>query len=90
MNGVKPPRLRTISEAVAEIRSADPETALTAYRIRQLVLNGTLPKIQAGKKYLINLDMLFEFLNVNTITKAEKNADKTDNSVYENIISRID
>jgi excisionase family DNA binding protein len=40
----------------------DEGTAVTEYHIRRLVLSGKLPKIKAGKKYLINLDLLLDYL----------------------------
>ena len=45
-----PPRMRTIQEAAAELRKIDPGTAVTPYRIRQLVLDGTIPHVKAGNK----------------------------------------
>lgn len=63
------PRMRTIAEAVAEIRAADPDTAITPYRIRQLILCGILPSVRAGNKYLVNLDLLLEYLNEPTADK---------------------
>lgn len=56
------PRMRTISETVAEIRAQDPKTAITPYRVRQLLLNGILPSVRAGNKYLLNLDDLLDYL----------------------------
>lgn len=56
------PKMRTIQEAAAEIKRTDPNTAVTPYAIRQMVLNGNLPHIKAGKKYLINLDVLERYL----------------------------
>lgn len=56
-------RMRTITEAVAEIKAADPHTALTVHALRQLILSGKVPSIMAGKKYLINLDTLIEYLS---------------------------
>lgn len=56
------PRMRTISEAVSEIRAQDPQTAVTPYRVRQLILSGVLPSVRAGNKYLIDLDVLIEYL----------------------------
>lgn len=56
------PRMRTISEAVSEIRAADPNSAVTPYRVRQLILSGVLPSVRAGNKYLIDLDVLIEYL----------------------------
>lgn len=66
---VSTPRLRTIREAACEIKSIDPNTAVTPYRIRQLILNGILPSVRAGNKYLLNLDLLLEYLNEPTADK---------------------
>lgn len=57
-----PPRMRTIQEAAAELRRIDPGTAVTPYRIRQLVLDGTIPHVKAGNKRLVNLDTLLNYL----------------------------
>ena len=56
------PRMRTITEAASEIRAQDPNTAVTPYRIRQLILTGSLPSVRAGNKYLIDLDILLDYL----------------------------
>ena len=47
------PRMRTLNKALEEIRSVDPDTAISMRAIRRMI---------AGKKRLINLDMLFEAL----------------------------
>lgn len=57
------PRMRTVKEAAAELKELDSHTALTEWRIRELALSGVLPRVQAGKKLLINLDTLIEYLN---------------------------
>lgn len=57
------PRMRTVKEAAAELKELDPHTALSEWRIRELALSGVLPRVQAGKKLLINLDILIEYLN---------------------------
>lgn len=57
------PRMRTIQEAAKELRKTDPNTALTPYAIRQMVLNGTIPCINVGKKRLINMDILEHYLS---------------------------
>lgn len=56
------PRIRTIQEAAKELKLSDPNTAVTPYAIRQMVLKGTIPHIQAGTKRLINMDVLEQFL----------------------------
>ena len=62
-------RLRTVSEAAAELRALDPHTAMTPYHIRQLCLKGILPTIKAGKKRLLNLNDLVEYMNGPTADK---------------------
>ena len=57
------PRMRTVHEAAQEMKKLDPSTAVTEYHIRRLVLDGVLPRIKAGKKYLMNLDSLLEYFN---------------------------
>ena len=62
-NEHKIPRMRTVHEAAEELKKLDPSTAVTEYHIRRLVLDGVLPRLKAGKKYLINLDSLLEYFN---------------------------
>lgn len=56
-------RMRTIDEAYEYLKAQDPETAMTRYYLRQLVINGTIPAVMAGRKYLLNLDKLEEYLS---------------------------
>ena len=81
-NDTKLPRLRTLDGCYEEIRKLDKNTAISKYYIRQLVLSGVLPRIKAGKKYLINLDLLIEYL---TNPEADKfkpcNAAPIDNGI---------
>lgn len=58
----KIPKMRTVPEAAKELKSIDPNTAITEYHIRQLALSGVLPRVQAGRKLLINFDLLLEYL----------------------------
>lgn len=58
----KIPRMRTVHEAAKELRRIDENTAVTEYHIRQLALSGILPRVQAGRKMLINFDLLLEYL----------------------------
>lgn len=51
-------RWRKIREAYAEIKSADPNTALTESAIRRMVQRGDIPSYRIGTHYLINLDDL--------------------------------
>ena len=56
------PRMRTVHEAAEELRKMDANTAVTEYHIRQLAVNNVIPRVKAGKKYLINLDALIAYL----------------------------
>lgn len=57
------PRMRTLTEAYKEIKAKDEKTGMTPYFLRQLVLQGQVPSIKAGRKYLVNMDMLDAYLN---------------------------
>lgn len=50
----------TIKEASAMVEG------LTEYRVRQMCVNKQIPCIMAGKKYLINKDILLDFLRGKT------------------------
>ena len=69
MNNLKLPRMRTIAEASEELKALDPHTAMTPYHIRRLCLDGILPTVKAGKKILLNLDTLIEYMNDPTAEK---------------------
>ena len=69
MDTAKIPRMRTIKEAMQELRALDSHTAITEYHIRQLAVSGVIPRVQAGKKYLINLDTLIEYMQNPTAQK---------------------
>lgn len=53
---------RTIKEAAAHYRAADPNTALTEYAIRTLVRTGRVPSVRVGKKYLVTIEALEAYL----------------------------
>ena len=55
-------RMRLLKEAYSEIKANDPDTALTIYAVRKMVLSGEIPHHKAGKRYLINMDLLEAYL----------------------------
>lgn len=57
------PRMRTIDQAHAWLIETDPGTALTKTGLRRLVLSGQLPSVRVGKKYLIELGQLEEYMS---------------------------
>ena len=56
-------RMRTIPEALAEIRALDERSAVTPYCIRTLCKSGRVRCIYSGRKILVDLDSLLGFLN---------------------------
>ena len=62
------PRMRTIDQAFAWLQESDPETALTKTALRRMVITGELPGVvRIGSKYLLNLDVLTEYLRGSTL-----------------------
>ena len=55
-------RMRTISEAAAEIRAADAQTGLTKTALRRLVTTGAIPSVKIGNKYLIQMELLESYM----------------------------
>lgn len=55
------PKMLTINEAAERV------DGLTAYRIRQMCIDGILPHFKAGKKYLINERTLFSVIGENSV-----------------------
>lgn len=54
--------MRTIEQAVAEIRTEDPNTALTKTALRRLVVSGAVPSVRVGAKYLLDMAALDSYL----------------------------
>ncbi len=61
------PRMRTIKEAYKSIKESNPETALSPYAIRRMILQKAIPSIQSGNRYFVNLDALEEYLSTPSI-----------------------
>lgn len=55
-------RMRTLAETMTYIKSQDPQTALTPCALRSMVLSGKIPFVQVGRKRLIDLDTLNDYL----------------------------
>lgn len=56
------PPMRTIKQAIAEIKQADPNTPFSEWALRKMVVDGVIPSVKAGTKYLINMKILSEYL----------------------------
>lgn len=57
-------KVRKIKNSLEEIKAEDPNTCLTEYAIRQMVANGEISHIRRGRKILIDLDELKEYLSI--------------------------
>ena len=56
------PKMRTLPEAIKELKKIDPETAFTLRALRRAVNNGEIPVTYVGSAVLINFNMLLNFL----------------------------
>lgn len=57
-------KFRTIQQAYECLKSQDADTAITYHALRKLVVSGQLPSMRVGKKYLIDMEMLSDFLQM--------------------------
>lgn len=58
----KPPRMRGVKQAINELKSTDPNTALTEKALRRLILTNEIPFVRIGAKYLVNMELLENYL----------------------------
>ena len=82
------PRLRTIPQAMEEIRRSDPNTALTLRALRRMVNNQELPSVQIASKRLIDVDLLFNRLscyNTDVFCVSHPEGSVTDGKYYQTI-----
>ena len=56
------PRFRTLTKTYDHLKTLDSETAVTPYALRRMVISGHIPSIKVGKKYLIDIDLLNDYL----------------------------
>lgn len=62
---------RTIKEAAAFFRESDPQTCLTETAIRTLLRTGKVPCARIGKKYLVTIEALEDYLRSGAILGRE-------------------
>ena len=67
--------MRGIKQAVSEIKAADPHTALTERAVRRMVAEGAIPAVKVGRKQLINMDTLYNYLANGSAAAAEDTAE---------------
>ena len=56
------PRMRTIKQAISELKATDTGTAFTETALRRAINSG-LPHLRAGNKILVNLDTVEKYLS---------------------------
>ena len=61
----KIPRMRTISAAIREIKELDPNSCFTEHALRKTILTKHIPTVMAGKKYLVDMDVVYAYLENN-------------------------
>lgn len=54
--------IRTINGAIEELRKGDPDTPINAHMLRRWIASGELKHTKSGNRYLIDMDVLKEFL----------------------------
>ena len=57
-------RMRTIRDALKTIKELDPGSEVTYNFIKQLCETDKITNVRLNKKYLLNLDELLKFLNM--------------------------
>ena len=60
MSGI--PRMRTVQQCATYFKEQDPECCIGEWYIRGLVNQNKIPVRRAGRRILINLDILIEYL----------------------------
>lgn len=73
-------RMRNIKQAYLYIKEQDSETALTESAFRSIVKKGLIPTVLIGKRVLLKLDDVDDFLENVTGVVLEKVRDDNDNA----------
>jgi len=79
-------RIRTIQAAAAEIRAADPGSAVREYAIRQLVISGECPSFKRGRKFLLDMQVLESILSGEKVIQKKE---ETNGSYFDNRVRKI-
>lgn len=63
-------RIRTINQAYNLIKFDDPDTAISEFLIRRMVLEGKIPAIKTGNRLYVDVDVVQKFIS--KLTGADK------------------
>jgi hypothetical protein len=55
--------MRTLPQALAHIKTNDPDTALTLHALKVMVISGKVPHGKVGVKKLVDISVLEKFLS---------------------------
>ena len=56
-------KMRTLDMAWEEIKTADPNTSLSKYSLRRILMSGQVPTVRVGRLRLVNMDVLAAYLS---------------------------
>lgn len=56
-------KLRSVKQAVLEIKQNDPNSAFSEHFLRNLIRENKSISINSGKRIFVNMDLLYELLN---------------------------
>ena len=62
-------KLRTIAQAAKEIKAKDEKNALTLPMLRWLVGNGIIPYVQLGKRKMVAMEDIEDYVSGNSANK---------------------
>ncbi len=57
------PKMRTIKQAIGEIKQYDSQTAFTERALRRLIKENKIPVVYVGNRAMIDMDNLYRFLS---------------------------
>lgn len=66
-------RIRTISNAIKELKKDDPNCDLTYSALRKMVLKNQVPYAMSGTKYLVDVDIIKDAIFNNNNKEVVKN-----------------
>lgn len=58
------PRIRTIGKCIEELRAVDPNTCITAWNIRNLILDGKISFWKSGNRNLVDVDQVEQYFDM--------------------------
>lgn len=83
------PRMRTIPQTVRELKQEDENTAITEHSLRRLVKCGVIPCVTTGRKVLICLDTVMDYLGKPRYSEPAEPKEPIKITRYETAVNRI-